>query len=564
MAVPGLLPPQKIGETTLIDGGLAANVPIAIAQNLGADILIVVDLSTQPQKAEEIDDVLGVLGQITAYLTLKNAQEDIARLGDHDVLIAPEFDGFNAASFGKAKPLIKIGRKAIDAKADELAQFARRAAGGGQGRAPSDEPIAIPSSKTPPIVMSLRLENNTDYPDDFVLGAISQEIGAALNYDALASDIDNIYGLDEFGIITYRLDERAPGQADLVIRLEPTDRGDLYARFGLELATDFSSGADFNLTAGVIRRNVTARGGEFRGALQIGDNPGLFLEFYQPTDARHTWFGAVGARVAREPINIFDENQNSVAQANLDIAELDISAGRVIDRRLELRTGFRRQWTRLANRTGLQDVGLPFGESATSFFTRLTADSFDAPFFPHKGVLGEIEFDYNFSNDAARDLDPSSLEGLITAAFPIGARGALLPSAEFGFAFDGGPVSLPLGDETLTFSGTQTLGGPRRLSGLRNNSLVGRHKALGSLTYYHAVLQGSGFRDGGLYIGGSFEAGNVYDNIDAIDFDTLRLGGSLFVGGPTIIGPVILGVGVTEDNVAAFLRVGPTFSRRGF
>jgi len=45
MSIPGALPPITIDDTLLVDGGIANNIPIDIVRAMGADIVIVVDVS---------------------------------------------------------------------------------------------------------------------------------------------------------------------------------------------------------------------------------------------------------------------------------------------------------------------------------------------------------------------------------------------------------------------------------------------------------------------------------------------------------------------------------------
>ncbi len=54
MSIPGALPPITIDDTLLVDGGIANNVPIDIVRKMGADIVIVVDVSAPLDRKEDI------------------------------------------------------------------------------------------------------------------------------------------------------------------------------------------------------------------------------------------------------------------------------------------------------------------------------------------------------------------------------------------------------------------------------------------------------------------------------------------------------------------------------
>ncbi|NOR42665.1 MAG: esterase, partial [Gammaproteobacteria bacterium] len=89
MSIPGALPPITIDDTLLVDGGIANNVPIDIAREMGADIVIVVDISAPLSKKEDIKSSVDVTGQLTTVLTRRIADIQLKTLKDKDVLIIP-------------------------------------------------------------------------------------------------------------------------------------------------------------------------------------------------------------------------------------------------------------------------------------------------------------------------------------------------------------------------------------------------------------------------------------------------------------------------------------------
>jgi NTE family protein len=63
-----------------------------------------------------------------------------------------------------------------------------------------------------------------------------------------------------------------------------------------------------------------------------------------------------------------------------------------------------------------------------------------------------------------------------------------------------------------------------------------------------------------IYAGGSLEAGNVWQNRDAISFNSLDLAGSLFLGLDTPVGPLYLAGGLAEGGVKSmYMFLGRTF-----
>jgi NTE family protein len=115
----------------------------------------------------------------------------------------------------------------------------------------------------------------------------------------------------------------------------------------------------------------------------------------------------------------------------------------------------------------------------------------------------------------------------------------VLPSIEYGENLE--PVD--------SFFSAYFLGGLFRLSGLGTSELFGDEFLLARLLAYRRLfsfnIAGSGVR---IYAGMSLEAGNVYFAGTAVSWDTMLKGGSIFVGGDTLIGPVIFAYGRTSGD----------------
>ncbi len=553
MAVPGLLPPRRLNDRTLIDGGLSANVPVRAARQLGPDRIIVVNLSTPPKSAEDIASVVDVVGQLTTFLTLKNAAADLATLGPQDILIEPDLTGFSPVDFTRARDLIALGRQAATAQLATLIALAAETGGVNMTR-----PQAISNSDPGGLpVREIRFENESNFPLRLIDNAITQELGQPLDHARLQRDIRSLEGYDAVGPIDYALSDDGAGGEVLTVRISSRDIGNTVLQFGLDVSSDFDNQSEFNLGVGLTRRNLNRLGGEWRNILQIGDDPLIFSELYQPLDERQRWFVALSALGQRDFVGSFDDNGAERNEFRLDAARAELSAGYVFRRSLEARAGLTYERGRLSNSIGF-DADDPFGYFDLSVFGALALDTLDAPFFPRKGVLAIAEVRQSVDNDR-RALRRSRVGFAGLAAQPL-LGGVAFGRAELGFALDGvGVVSLDP-DLPFDFGGFETLGGPFRLTALTRDSLRGRHKTYGAIGYYRDISDGAALINLPIYIGGAIEAGNTFRRLEEWRVDDLLIGGAAFIGTASPIGPIMLGVGFVEDAPAtAFIQLGRTF-----
>jgi NTE family protein len=107
-AVPAVFQPVRIGSREYVDGGLVSPVPVRFARQMGAELVIAVDISSAPD-GNPTGDVMKMLLQTFAIMGRSiNAFE----LKDADVVLRPGLAGVSSADFTARKRAIQAGRDA--------------------------------------------------------------------------------------------------------------------------------------------------------------------------------------------------------------------------------------------------------------------------------------------------------------------------------------------------------------------------------------------------------------------------------------------------------------------
>ena len=99
MSVPGAIAPAESEGRLLVDGMLTANLPVQEARDMGADIVIAVNVGTPLLKRAQLKGILGVTSQMLSILTEQNVQASIASLKPTDILITPDLGDFSTGDF---------------------------------------------------------------------------------------------------------------------------------------------------------------------------------------------------------------------------------------------------------------------------------------------------------------------------------------------------------------------------------------------------------------------------------------------------------------------------------
>jgi NTE family protein len=115
-AVPAVFQPVKIGSREYVDGGLVAPVPVRFARQMGAEVVIAVDISAGTE-GNATGDAMRMLLQTFAIMGRSiNALE----LREADVVLRPRLAGFASSDFSQRKRSIQAGREAMLAQMGEL------------------------------------------------------------------------------------------------------------------------------------------------------------------------------------------------------------------------------------------------------------------------------------------------------------------------------------------------------------------------------------------------------------------------------------------------------------
>ena len=107
-AVPAVFQPVKIGTREYVDGGLVSPVPVRFARQMGAELVIAVDISSLPD-GNATGDPFKMLLQTFSIMGRSISQFE---LKDADVVIRPRLVGVSSADFTARKRAIDSGREA--------------------------------------------------------------------------------------------------------------------------------------------------------------------------------------------------------------------------------------------------------------------------------------------------------------------------------------------------------------------------------------------------------------------------------------------------------------------
>ena len=347
MSVPGLFAPVVIDGRLLGDGGLTRNLPVDVARDACADVVIAVIVPAPAPTLKQLRSPLAMAGRTLDIMIGANERQQIDSLRPGDVMITVPVGDIGQASFDKVAEAIPLGRVAALEHRDELARYSL----------PQDEYDAWRASVTradpaPVKLAGVRIEGAVRVNPDYVREALRLEAGDVVTPKTIADHIDDVYALGDFDTVRYVLSGPADAPTlDVLLAESATGPNSLRFDVGLYLGTDTSTA--FTLVGDFRRTWINSLGGELHGAASVGHTSGLNLSVYQPLDVAHRWFVEPGL-IAQRAIEGIYSNGNEVADYAFNSAWGYLDAGRVFGTNTELRAG-----VRAGGQSVKRDIALP-------------------------------------------------------------------------------------------------------------------------------------------------------------------------------------------------------------
>jgi NTE family protein len=454
MAVPGVFAPVTIDDKVLGDGGLTRNLPVDIARQTCADVVIAVSVPNPPPAAEDLQSPLTMVSRTFDVLVESNEKQQLATLGPQDVSIVVQMGKVGSASFDKVAEAIPLGHAAADAHRAELMRYSLPAGDYAAWRSEHSR-----ASKRSVRLADVKVEGLERVSHEYVRSYLGLKPGQQVDQRQIAQAMDRVFALDDFDSVQYEM-EGDPAHPTLNVRLKEKAASPNILRFDLGLQVGTDGNTAFSLGGDYLRPWINSLGGEIHAHLQLGGVSRLGLSLYQPLDARHKWFVEPGVYGERSLEELF-YNGDAITRYDFASAYGFVDAGREFGTRSELRMGIR-YGTAAAKR----DIAVPEfpevpAEGYAGWTLGFTYDDRDAAALATHGWLARLRyFRSEESLGAAHDYD--RLEGMVVRSVPL--WGNLLYLRGMGGTSFGTPLSL---------YDSFALGGPTSLPGLSTGQLRG-------------------------------------------------------------------------------------------
>lgn len=538
MSVPGAFSPYPWKDHLLVDGGLSQNLPVELAKEMGADIIIAVDASTPLEKKQRVSSVTAVMGQMVAILTDRNLIESKKKLGPQDILINVELGELSAADFDRSKEIIDVGELSARKYTQELKRLAVSQNEFRQWNLARTSQVSAPHNMR---IADVKIEGLKVVNPEFVRDIVDIKPGDSVSVEQLNKASNQVWATDDFSVVPFVFEPGPNGTEVLVIKPQEKPWGYNTIRVGGKVSSDFNQEHTFDFLLAHTWSWLNDWGGEWRNELQIGETSYFTSKFYQPLGVNSPLFIQPQLSYESQSYDLFNEAGSALATVKNSVLEGSVSIGAEISRDAAIALGVGYAGMKSKITVGSIDEWNRF--EATSPFVEIgfRYDNLDNVNFPTRGVLFDVSARRYMSVDESPE-HPEVSDYYLSAIVPY----------DWGNDF----VSiLAARAGSSTIPGRFAIGGLFNMSGAYYGRYTGADMFISSLIGMKRVNLKS-FWGIPIYVGASIETAHLNQDsnnklFDNSDWGNWKKAGSVFVAADSIVGPLYLAVGQTSDHDSA-------------
>jgi NTE family protein len=329
MTLPSIFTPARVEGRNALDGGIARNFPVVDVIEMGADILIGVDVSTLMASSDSLFTLIDILNQTVSFQIERTtfAQRQLAT-----VLLQPDMETIGMMSFEYTREIIDAGEAIARAHIDELRQIADslNAYGLEERILPYVELTGMPI-----VIRDIRYEGLESTDPRMIDAELQMQLplNTVITRGDLNLAIDRLYSLQFFESVTYRLEPARSGYS-VILKFQELDHDKF--RVGLRYDSREKASLLFNNTY----RNWLIPSSTLRLTVRLGEMTSVEGQLYSYIGTNPKLGSSLRLKYSKDR---FEQYLGRVNQGTLstDLYQAEFWAGPVLSSMLQSGIGYR-------------------------------------------------------------------------------------------------------------------------------------------------------------------------------------------------------------------------------
>lgn len=552
MAAPAVFAPVEVEGETYVDGGLVANLPIEVALQEGADVIIASYLSGgfDGGKTDQVSHALVVANRMVDILIRQNEKRNMALLRPQDILVTPELQDVGFADFNRAAEIVRRGQLAVSAVNDRW----ERLQSGWNRSVPLPVPKQLSFDQRERRIAGIQAKGNKDVSEQYIQSVMSPLLGVEFSSVETERYIDQLYTSGFFDLVSYSLEQQQGDQYTLVVQVREKPYSPHFMKTTLGFSSELDGVTQFSVGLGYRRPWLTAAGLELSIDARLGTQSELAARLYQPLGQR--WSLETGVSwdsnnlpLYRTAIDRDDFSEQKLAYFNQTFQKMDLQLVYDYERKANIKLGLTSSTIRRKFETRFDILDMAMDQSSVFKYdgikTQFQIDQLDSLSFPTRGYF----------------VNASVEQGLSGTSYRGGRLSVKLAHSVGPHIFNAG-ANLARDQVTQDCQKCQSpsllfLGGFQFMGAYRMGQLSGSDLAHVQGTYMYRLSDGGVFNQR-TYVGTVLEVGDAWSRGEEI---RTRYSGTLFIAVDSKVGDIYLGAARGSGSAYnVFLQLGRRFN----
>lgn len=269
MSIPGAFVPVSLDGMALVDGGIYNNFPVDVVREMGADIVIGVDLASEkPVNEETLQSFGGLFNQVTSILGRERYTENLKHV---DLYLHPDVYPYSSSSFSASAvdSLLLRGERCARQHWEDIVALQERVYTGSDYMT-SRKRILVNDSDSLQ-VGTIEFVGLTNNEERFMRRALGIREHTTVTKGELYNAIGKVRGSGAFSFVTYTLESKPPYALQITVNEKQPAAVNIGFRF------DSEEMASILLNSTLTLRGL--QGPKLGFTLRLNENPYLKLDF---------------------------------------------------------------------------------------------------------------------------------------------------------------------------------------------------------------------------------------------------------------------------------------------
>ncbi len=516
MSIPGVFAPVRTQGMVLVDGGVKDNFPTGIAREMGADIIIGVDLAQNKRSYVNVNNIADIAAQTIDMLGRETYERNIKI---PDVTIRPYLPEFGSLSFNTqaVDTIMARGWQAAQAQDSLLRVIAERTREDYVG---IKKPKAFDFHADSLVIADVDITGVLPKEKEILKERLHLKFGQKISREDLDHIVAQIYGTQAYDYVTYEL----LGDSEPFRLVLNCKKGPIH-QLGLGVRADTEEIVSVLLNLGLNAHTLQGHKLDLMG--KISANPYMQLHWSYDTPKIPTLNASTSMRWTDMNLLHFRDNNLNFNLLNM---RQEVYLSNIKWKRLDIKAGLRNDFFSVKNIKSSQMIGEYDAALATNdfvaLFTDARTDTFNDGYFPTRGVNAGVSYAWTFTGFPKHVDGFHTLQTDAKVVLKVGNIFAFIPSfnARFLLGNDipmpffngiGGSLASRYVDQQIPFIGANNLSVMKNiLTVFRTDyrfKVVKNHYITGIVNYVRDCDHFMHYVDGPGYLGAGLEY--AYDTI---------------------------------------------------